>query len=169
MHESSLLRMAEMRVRVPAGSRVLDFGGNTTEGSYRHLFPDCEYVTLDFHDADVLVTSYEWPLRDASFDHVVSGQALEHDKFFLVTMRNVARVLRPGGLFLLIVPAGEQCCPWGIHRYPVDCWRFLPDAVAALAEWAGLEEVDARIVGPDLCGVMRKPARPRQGPAVPLG
>jgi hypothetical protein len=29
------------------------------------------------------------------------------------------------------------------HRYPVDCWRFYPDGLVALAEFAHLETLEA--------------------------
>ena len=41
------------------------------------------------------------------------------------------RVLKPGGLPLLQRSLERQ---WS-HRYPVDCWRFYPDAGQALAAW----------------------------------
>ncbi len=85
---------------------------------------------------------------------VISGQCFEHDKFFWLTLKNIAAVLRPGGPFFLIVPA-----EWPIHRYPIDCYRFLPDSLAAMAEWAELELIETRFELPDLGGVFRKPAK----------
>ncbi len=137
MHGNSFNRMREFRRKLVArGSRVLDVGGADVNGSYRPIFADCEYVTLDRARADVVVNGYDWPLDDQSFDVVISGQCLEHDKFFWLTLKNIARVLRSGGLFLLIVPA-----QWPIHRYPVDCYRFLPDSIDAIAEWAGMTAI----------------------------
>eukprot|EP01034_Spumella_vulgaris_P016818 gene16818-21448_t len=39
-------------------------------------------------------------------------------------------VLKPGGLLMISVPLEHI-----EHRYPVDCWRFLPGAGEALASW----------------------------------
>jgi SAM-dependent methyltransferase len=55
-----------------------------------------------------------------------------------VTILEVARVLRPGGLLCLIVPSGGF-----EHRYPLDCWRYYPDGVRALTRWADLDVVRA--------------------------
>ena len=33
-----------------------------------------------------------------------------------------SRVLVPGGLACIIAPGAQ-----GVHRFPVDCWRFYPD------------------------------------------
>lgn len=156
MHESSLKLMRELRSRIAPGSSVLDVGGADVNGSYRPLFADCAYKSLDFVKADILVTGYDWPIDDCSFDAVVSGQALEHDRWFWVTMRNIARVLRPGGLAVLIVPSAG-----GVHRHPVDCYRFLPDSLEALASWANLELLEKRWTHEsawhDLGAVFRKP------------
>jgi SAM-dependent methyltransferase len=158
MHAESLRLMKQLRRHVRPASRVLDAGGVDLNGSYRSLFADCRYTTLDYDPrADIVVTGYSWPLDDESFDVVVCGQMLEHDRFFWLTLSNIARVLRPGGWLLLIVPsAGHE------HRFPVDCWRFLPDSVAAMADWAKLEKVEVlRGKGEwaDVAVAMRKPAR----------
>lgn len=155
MHDASLEMMAALRHHVPRGARVLDVGGADVNGSYRALFKDCDYTTLDFHGADINVTGHQWPPMPL-FDAVISGQTLEHDPAFWLTMGNMARVLRPGGILILIVPGAGA-----IHRHPVDCWRFLPDSMRALATWAGLEllGVTQGTTPPwrDLGGVMRKP------------
>jgi len=72
-------------------------------------------------------------------------------------------VLAPGGLACIIAPSrGPE------HRYPLDCWRFYPDAFRALARWSGLAlvsvatdwgseglDVDSALWG-DTCAVLRK-------------
>lgn len=140
MHEASLAMMRSLRDHVRPGADVLDVGGADVNGSYRDLFRDCKYTSLDFKNADVIVSGYEWPLADAAFDAVISGQTLEHDRFFWLTMRNISRVLRPGGIAILIVPSSGP-----VHRHPVDCYRFFPDAMEALATWSGLAVVTQTI------------------------
>ncbi len=39
-------------------------------------------------------------------------------------------MLKPEGLFYLNAPSNGD-----IHRYPLDCWRFYPDAGVALENW----------------------------------
>lgn len=158
MHKSSYSTMARLRACIAPGARVLDVGGAVVNGSYRTLFADCKYTSLDFAGADVNVVGYDWPLDDESFDAVISGQALEHDGMFWRTMTNIARVLKPGGYAILIVPSSGE-----VHRFPVDCYRFLPDSMAALAEWSGLELVATHWDNPpsnqwrDLAAVFRRP------------
>ncbi len=77
----------------------------------------------------------DWrPVRGASVDVVISGQAFEPIEFFWLTALELARALKPGGLACIIAPsAGPE------RRHPVDCWRFYPDGMRALADFAQLE------------------------------
>jgi SAM-dependent methyltransferase len=158
MHASSYQLMAKLRACIAPGSKVLDVGGADVNGSYRPLFGDCTYTSLDFENADIIVTGYEWPIDDGAFDAVISGQALEHDGMFWVTTRNIARVLRPGGRAILIVPSTGP-----VHRHPVDCYRFLPDSMKALATWARLKLVSVERLDNsqwrDLGAVFAKPSK----------
>jgi cephalosporin hydroxylase len=126
--------------------RVLDLGSMDVNGSYKPLFDDpaWSYVGADQsagRNVDVVLADpYRWSaLDDSSFDVVISGQAFEHIEFFWVTILEVARVLKGGGLCCIVAPsAGFE------HRYPTDCWRFYPDGFRAMARWARLEVLDAR-------------------------
>ena len=148
--------MKRARKWIPAESKVLDVGGANVNGSYRPLFEDCSYTSLDFGNADIVVKGYDWQIEDDAFDAVVSGQALEHDKFFWLTLNNIKRVLRPGGIAILIVPSAGA-----IHRHPVDCYRFKPDAMVAFAAWMNMKLLGKAVrkdsAWCDLCGVFRKP------------
>jgi SAM-dependent methyltransferase len=150
MHASSYLNMkrfveTHLAARAGATLRVADIGSQIINGSYRPLFdqPGWQYVGIDMAEGAgvdlVLGDVYRWTeIADESFDVVVSGQALEHIEFFWLTMLEIARIARPGGLVCLIAPSGGY-----EHRYPVDCWRFYPDGMRALARYAGLEVVEA--------------------------
>ena len=155
MHAASYNLMSKLRAHVPAGAKVLDVGGADVNGSYRPLFDDCTYTSLDFKNADINVTGYDWPIDEGAFDAVISGQCFEHDPMFWLSMKNIARVLRVGGVAILIVPSTGP-----VHRHPVDCWRFNPDCMKALANWSGLSLIGTdRSDGgawKDIAGVFRK-------------
>lgn len=151
MHESSHRKMQEF-VRTylteagNAALEIIDLGAHSVDGSdtYRPLFenPAWRYRGLDLVEGinvDLVAEDpYHWKeLADASVDVLVSGQTLEHIEFPWLTLSEIARILRPGGLACLIAPAsGPE------HRYPVDCWRIYPDGMRALARHAGLREVE---------------------------
>jgi SAM-dependent methyltransferase len=126
---------------LPRPTKVLDVGSYDVNGSYRRFFdgPNWSYRGLDVEPGpgvDIVVDQpYRWSgVASNSFDVIVSGQAFEHIEFPWVTIHEVRRVLRPGGWCCLVVPsAGPE------HRFPIDCWRFYPDGLTALARWADLE------------------------------
>jgi glycosyltransferase involved in cell wall biosynthesis len=86
---------------------------------------------------------------------------LEHCGFFWRSFGEMSRVCSPTGMIFLIAPSAGP-----IHRYPVDCYRFYPDAYRALAKHAGVHLVevfhDDRGPWADLVGVFSKlPREPR--------
>lgn len=151
MHESSRMKMKEF-VRSYLSDvtgkplEIIDLGAHAVDGAdtYRPLFdvPGWQYRGLDLDagmNVDIVVGDpYNWKeLPDASTDVLVSGQTLEHVEFPWLTVAEIARILRPGGVACLIAPAsGPE------HRYPVDCWRIYPDGMRALARHAGLRDVE---------------------------
>lgn len=127
---------------------VLDIGSMVAQegqSSYRDVFDrftGVRYVGLDMapgRNVDIVAKDpYKFPLESESFDLVVSGQAFEHIEFPWLTISEIARVLKPGGLAIVIAPSsGPE------HRYPQDCWRYYPDGMRALGKWAGLECIHA--------------------------
>ena len=172
MHTSSFENMEECcRRYVPEGGEewgprltVLDIGAADVNGSYREIFgaPRFDYVGADMVAAPgvsvVMQEPDRIPLDDASFDLVVSGQMLEHCPRFWLIFAEMIRVLKPDGLLFLIAPSSGP-----IHHFPVDCYRFYPDAFRALAKSAGCHLIDLwldrREPWRDLVGVFSK--RPR--------
>ena len=116
--------------------KVIEIGSQDVNGSIRSFCPqEFEYIGLDFvagKGVDFILTDpYKLPLDDDSVDMIVSSSCFEHSEMFWVLFLEIARVLKPGGLFYLNVPSNGM-----FHRYPVDCWRFYPDSGNALVTWA---------------------------------
>ncbi len=137
--------------------RILDIGSKAhdAQDSYRPLFggPHYEYIGLDLEsgpNVDIVPRSaYSWAeLESCSFDAVISGQVFEHNPFFWITMAEIARVLRPDGLVCIIAPSSGP-----VHRYPQDCWRFYPDAAAAMFSYVGIELIESYVEASGLKGV----------------
>lgn len=79
------------------------------------------------------------PLRDASADVVLLLEVLEHVPDPSRLLREVARVLRPGGLLLLATPF-----VWYLHQIPHDYFRFTPFAFDYLARIHGFVVLETR-------------------------
>jgi len=157
MHQSSLEKMAVFREqylseRVDESLQVLDLGSQDVNGSYRPFFsePGWKYTGIDMAAGDnvdiVLKTPYAWKeISSSSADVVISGQAFEHIQYFWITMLEIARVLKPGGMCCIVAPSsGPE------HRYPLDCWRFYPDGMSSLAFFAQMEVLEAKTQWDDL-------------------
>jgi len=118
------------------GAKLVEIGSQNVNGSLRSVCPpDIDYVGIDFVEGDgvdiVLDDPYNLPLVTESVDIVVSSSCFEHASMFWLTFNEVMRILKPHGLFYLNAPSNGL-----FHRYPVDCWRFYPDAAHALSTWA---------------------------------
>jgi hypothetical protein len=157
MHESSLRHMrllADNYLKAGESLTIADLGSCDVNGSYRPLFdhPAWRYIGVDLAPGAnvdcVLDSPYRLPFASNSIDVFISGQAFEHVEFFWLTWLEMARVIKPRGLIFLIAPSrGPE------HRYPVDCWRFYPDAYAALAKYAALDLLEAHTDWqPDVAG-----------------
>lgn len=81
------------------------------------------------------------PYADASFDSVISFQVIEHivdDSLFL---REIARVLRPGGVALLTTPNRLQSLsrnPWHVREYTAAELKTLASRFFAKVEMKGI-------------------------------
>lgn len=152
---------------------ILDVGSAAVaedSATYRAIFGAMwNYVGMDVtagRNVDVVVRDpYCWAeIADASFDLVVSGQVFEHIEWPWLTILEIARVLKVNGLSVIAAPSAGA-----VHRYPLDCWRFYPDGLPALAKFAGLEVVechtDRRYAYPecaqwgDVYAILRRPLR----------
>jgi SAM-dependent methyltransferase len=127
--------------------RVLEVGSKShhAQDTYRALFDTAgyAYTGLDIEagsNVDIVPANpFVWnELADCSFDACISGQTFEHNPYFWVTFAEMARVLVPGGLTFVVAPGGGS-----VHRYPVDCWRFYPDAWPALSALCGMELLES--------------------------
>lgn len=141
---------------------VIDFGSYDVNGTFKPLFdqPNWEYIGVDINPGPnvdfVLTDPYTLPWKDETIDVVVSGSTMEHVKQFWVTIKEIGRILRPNGLFLLELPGATNI----IHRHPVDCWRFLPDCIDVLAEIGSFnileQHHDRRTPWQDVTAVLQK-------------
>lgn len=115
---------------------VVEIGAQNVNGSLREVAPPgARYIGVDFvvgKGVDVVLTDpYCLPFESESVDVVVSSSCLEHSEMFWLSFTECLRILKPDGLLFINVPSNGA-----FHRYPVDCWRFYPDAGSALVTWA---------------------------------
>lgn len=120
--------------------KVFDIGSYDKGGTYREIFADSRYhyigmdinagPNVDFVPGDI----YNWSeIEDETVDVVISGQTFEYIEFPWVTMKEIARILKPSGFCFIIVPSAVH---YGAHG---DGVRYYSDGLLALAKWANLK------------------------------
>lgn len=151
MHSSSLVNMkkfVDKYMDVNISYKILDLGSQVVHGdingSYRQYFekPKWTYEGADLISGNnvdiVLQEPYRWKnIKSKTYDCVVCGQMFEHNEYFWLTMLEIKRILKSDGLCCIIAPSGGP-----EHKYPVDCYRFYPDGLKAVAKYVGMESLE---------------------------
>ena len=132
--------------RLPNRAKVLDLGCGPKDQAPCFESLGCLYVGIDVHGeaADALADAHALPFLDDAFDCVFSYAVLEHLWSPNVAVREVTRVLRPGGLYVGTVSQGE---PFHSSFFHCTAWGLLSLLVAADLEperlWAGQDTLVA--------------------------
>lgn len=124
------------------GLTIVDIGAQDVNGSLRSVAPEGNtYIGVDMisgNGVDIVISDpYTLPFSNNSVDIVVCSSCFEHCEFFWIVFNEIQRILKDTGLFYMNVPSNGL-----FHRYPVDCWRFYPDAGIALQKWANKNGYD---------------------------
>jgi SAM-dependent methyltransferase len=130
-----------------AGGHLVDIGCGGKP--YQALFAPFikGYLGLDIYSKtsntpDVFALAQALPLQNASADTVFLAQVLEHVSEPWTCLREVSRILKPGGHLILTVPQ-----TWMLHEAPFDFYRYTPHGLKYLCERAGLEVVLEKPLG----------------------
>jgi ubiquinone/menaquinone biosynthesis C-methylase UbiE len=115
---------------------VLDVGGGTRfmKGmtKYKTWFANTDYKTLDVssdYHPDITGDIHAIPLADNSVDGVMCRSVLEHVERPADALREMHRILKPGGLAFIQVPSTYPYhARTGFGAYP-DYWRFFESSL----------------------------------------
>lgn len=154
-----ILSAVERRAPMRAGERVLDVGGGLD--SVLDFLPGARRFALDplatrlaglglsREFANASGRFEEMPFRDASFDRVFLMNVLDHVRVPAEGLREIARVLGPGGTLVLSVDtfAGSRYARKRLHKWwarrrgarTKHPWVFSTDGVERMLRGAGLE------------------------------
>ena len=88
-------------------------------------------------------------IADASYDAVLCSSLLEHVDDYQSALREITRILKPGGILILGLPFRQS-----LHLEPYDFWRFTEYGIRYLLE----DEYDILRIDPIDLSVPRFPA-----------
>lgn len=135
------LARALATVRPFARGELLDVGCG--DAPYRGYFDVSRHVTLDWPNTlhrrdfiDVYASAEALPFAARAFDTVLCTEVLEHLRDPRAAVAEAARVLRPGGHYLVSVPF-----LYGVHEQPWDFSRFTEHGLRHVLESAGFDVV----------------------------
>ncbi|HRH24002.1 MAG TPA: class I SAM-dependent methyltransferase [Candidatus Paceibacterota bacterium] len=144
----TILRKAEHQALAgfPLSGKVLDLGGDT-RSDYRNMFSGDYAITtvnmLPEAKPDILADLEEpLPIEDASYDAVLLINVMEHVFEYRALLLECARVLRPGGTIVIIVP---YLFPY--HASPHDYHRYSAEALSRALLISGFKDDVVRPLG----------------------
>jgi SAM-dependent methyltransferase len=139
---------------------IADVGSFDVNGTLKPIFDqeNWNYTGYDLSEGKnvdhVLSSPYNWPeIDDGFFDVVISTQVVEHVQHPWRWIKEVARIVKPGGLIYICTPNTIH-----FHEYPIDCFRVWPDGMRGLFQEAGIAEIECYAKGMDTTGIGRKVA-----------
>ncbi len=146
-HErESILEFAlRAAAEIAPGSLLLDVGAG--ESPYRERFAHLRYESSDWEHSphpgarrvDHIGPAHAIPVPEQSYDAVLCTQVLEHVPNPQEVVRELHRVLRPGGRLYMTVPLA-----WELHELPFDYYRYTPAGLHRIVTEAGFERLDIR-------------------------
>lgn len=110
---------------------VLEVGSYNVNGTIRDAFQSgsASYLGVDMADGPCVdrvieATRLLEEFAPESFDTILCCECLEHTIKPWVVVDAMKALLRPHGLLFISTPTFG----FGLHRYPIDCYRFGEDA-----------------------------------------
>lgn len=125
---------------LPAGAKIIDVGCG--HKPYAGMMKKFEYIGVDSSPqsaADIVCSSNNIPLPTDTFDAVMCTQTLQHVEDPAGTLKEIHRLMKSNGHFLLTVPFATKIVaePKGDER--ADYWRYTEYGLRRLMAASGFE------------------------------
>lgn len=133
------------------GSQAIIVDAGAGEVPFSGIFADHHYVAVDFargdpswdySNLDVVGDLGNLPFQNDCVGTVINTQVLEHVKKPDFVLKEISRILKPGGKLFLTVPQG-----WHEHQQPHDFFRFTRFSLDNLLEEAGFSHWEVKPMG----------------------
>jgi len=129
---------------LPRNLSVIDIGAGSCP--YKYLFNHCNYIAQDFGklednqiqermgygNIDIYSEITAIPVENNSFDVVLCTEVIEHVPEPIKAVKEMGRILKPGGLLMLTAPLRSALHQMPFHYYggftPTWYYKFLDEA-----------------------------------------
>lgn len=104
---------------------VLDVGGGDVNGNNRELFDNCEYHSNDVVEAPnvtIVCETGKLTFANGTFDTIISTECFEHDMYYAESLKNIVRMLKPGGLFVFTCASTGRPEHGTLRTTPMDSY-----------------------------------------------
>jgi SAM-dependent methyltransferase len=108
----------------------------------KYLGLDLANNTIYENQPDLLWNGKDIPLPDCTVNCVIATEVFEHCPEPELTMKEIYRVLLPGGIMFFTVPF-----LWPLHDVPYDEYRYTPFSMKRHLENSGFENIELRALG----------------------
>lgn len=134
---------------LPPGTILLDAGAG--ECVYNKYFTHCNYKSVDlgigelnwnYSHLDYVASLDKLPIEDESFDAVLCTQVLEHLQKPNESIKEMYRVLKPGGHLYLTAPMAHN-----EHQVPYDYFRYTSFGLKYMCTEAGFQGIKVTPMG----------------------
>jgi SAM-dependent methyltransferase len=138
---------------------VVEVGSYNVNGNVDGLLPTTwKKIGIDLRSGpgvDVVVEPLSYPFADNSVGVVLCFNTLHYAPNPFATVKEMARILEPGGVIYLVAP---HVWPTNSrHTGPAeDCFRYLPAGMISIFEEAGIAPIRAYLNERDCWGIGRK-------------
>ena len=110
---------------------VLEISGGP---QWRRTFKFGSYSSTQFPEFDICSEAL-----DRQFDLIIADQVFEHLPWPMRAGRNIYKMLRPGGHFIIATPFLVR-----VHDVPIDCSRWTERGLSYLLQECGFQEQDIK-------------------------
>ena len=144
--EDAVIKFADYINKNTNGGEMLYVGtggDNCREGEYAHLFKNYKSTSLDIcpcYNPHIVGDINKTEFENNSWDLIIAVQMLEHNENIFDMGKEIDRILKPGGYFIIDCPF---MYPFHAEEGFMDLWRVTKDGMKVLfGKYFGLVDLE---------------------------